>query len=64
MRSLTMHPKSPGVTRIKLCVVHSANLALPTEDQQRINTFSKLNSRVRDIEDQLTQLKVSAGSIA
>ncbi|KAF8514140.1 Prefoldin beta-like protein [Gautieria morchelliformis] len=27
------------------------------EDQQRINTFSKLNSRVRDIEEQLAQLK-------
>ncbi|KAF8585932.1 Prefoldin, subunit 4, partial [Ramaria rubella] len=27
------------------------------EDQQRINTFSKLNARIRDIEDQLTQLK-------
>ncbi|KAF8513101.1 Prefoldin subunit 4 [Hysterangium stoloniferum] len=27
------------------------------EDQQRINTFSKLNSRARDLEEQLTQLK-------
>ena len=32
------------------------------EDQQRINTFSKLNTRVRDIEEQLEQLKVSACS--
>ncbi|KIJ49496.1 hypothetical protein M422DRAFT_225280 [Sphaerobolus stellatus SS14] len=27
------------------------------EDQQKINKFSKLNTRARDIEEQLTQLK-------
>ena len=30
-----------------------------TEDQQRINTFSKLNTRLKSIEDKIEGLKVS-----
>jgi hypothetical protein len=30
-----------------------------TEDQQRINTFSKLNTRVRSLSEKMNSLKVS-----
>jgi prefoldin subunit 4 len=32
-----------------------------TEDQQRINTFSKLNTRVRSLAEKMSTLKVSSG---
>lgn len=31
-----------------------------TEDQQRINTFSKLNTRVRSLSEKMNSLKVSS----
>ena len=34
------------------------SVILDPEDQQRINTFSKLNNRVRSLEEKLTLLKV------
>ena len=33
-------------------------VALSSEDQQRINTFSKLNTRLRSIEEKIEALKV------
>ena len=33
------------------------------EDQQRINSFSKLNTRVRDLNEKLKELKVRCRSI-
>jgi hypothetical protein len=35
----------------------------PAEDQQRINTFSKLNNRLSDLQDQLKAKQVSLTSI-
>ena len=34
------------------------HVALSPEDQQRINTFSKLNTRLRSIEEKIEALKV------
>ena len=34
------------------------HVALSSEDQQRINTFSKLNTRLKGIEEQIETLKV------
>ena len=53
----TTPPKSPGVTsRISRLLPWTHAYA---EDQKRINTFSKLNTRLRGIEDRLAALTVS-----
>ena len=41
-----------------LQVSKDAHAARPSEDQQRINTFSKLNTRLRSIEEKIEVLKV------
>ena len=41
-----------------LRVSKDAHTARPSEDQQRINTFSKLNTRLRSIEEKIEVLKV------
>lgn len=40
---------------------HEWTLADNVEDQQRINTFSKLNTRSGDLKDELSALNVSPG---
>ena len=46
----------------RLCFAHSP-YALSPEDQQRINSFSKLNTRLSNIREKIESLKVRAVSV-
>lgn len=50
-----------GVRPIPCCTSSSRS---PAEDQQRINTFSKLNNRLSDLQDQLKAKQVSRVQIS
>jgi hypothetical protein len=51
--------KSLGVSESRLTRELMVTVYLSADDQQRINTFSKLNSRVRNLVEKLGELRVS-----
>ena len=51
-------PKSLGVNELNIDEKCEVLIHPLLDDQQRINTFSKLNSRVRNLDEKLGELKV------
>lgn len=44
--------------------MENANIQVSWEDQQKINTFGRLNVRLHELEDEITQLKEDLSKIS